>query len=210
MKWYLANIWPENFFPAEGKFFGRIQSQFTQKESEMDLYKAILKDNFNWESIINTLKENVNVLNEKFNDASCLQKPKTSNILSQPYGQTYAKKCSETNNFLDEMFLINKEGNIITDEGICQDSFVKKTTDYDGEDVVEVRKAKMVTCGNKNGQKWTYDVVTLHIKNAENGECLERTDKPLEDDEKYEILLNKCDSNNESQKWILVPVDWRK
>jgi polypeptide N-acetylgalactosaminyltransferase len=210
MAWYLKNAWPENFFPKDDVFFGRIQSAKGLSVSEITMYQHLLKGQSNIRSIILKLMENIKTFDGQYEHSNCMQKPVTKNVITQPYGQNYAKACATTRDILDEMFIINENGHIITDEGICLDTFVKKSTSEDDvEKVVEVRKAKMAICTFKVAQKWTYNAETMHIISADNGECLEMTDKSVENEGKYEILLNRCDKNNELQQWILVPVEWK-
>lgn len=222
--WYLRKIWPQNFFPAPNKFFGRIQpidlSTFDHQEyiilmKKINLIVKNLNPELKWKFLIKYLSENVKKIGDSMKIAKhtpyCLQKPKSNTIVNQPYGQSFLKKCSLLINILDEQFVIDDYGRIMTDEGVCLDSFRK--TSIDGEAVVEeAKKIKMVTCGsNKAAQRWIYETDTYHVRNMNSELCLERGVTMIKDDpeDKLEVFLNPCDVRNELQKWMLFPVAWK-
>uniref|UniRef100_A0A182MM66 Polypeptide N-acetylgalactosaminyltransferase n=1 Tax=Anopheles culicifacies TaxID=139723 RepID=A0A182MM66_9DIPT len=224
--WYLRRVWPQNFFPAPNKFFGRIQpidltSTFDYQEyltlmKKINLIIKNLNPELKWKFLIKYLTENVKRIGDSMKAAKhspfCLHKPKTNTAVNQPYGQAYLQKCSLLINVLDEQFVIDDYGRIMTDEGICLDSFRK--TSIDGEEIVEgARKIKMVSCGSqKPNQRWVYETDTYHLKNiGEDSECLERSATLIREDgaDKYELFLGPCDVRNELQKWMLFPVAWK-
>ncbi|XP_053691775.1 polypeptide N-acetylgalactosaminyltransferase 3 [Sabethes cyaneus] len=222
--WYLRKIWPQNFFPAPNKFFGRIQpidlSTFDYQEyitlmKKINLIVKNLNPELKWKFLIKYLSENVKKIAESMKIAKhssyCLQKPKSNSLINQPYGQSFLKKCSLLINILDEEFVIDDYGRIMTDEGVCLDSFRK--TSVDGGQLIESAKGiKMVTCGsNKPNQRWIYETDTYHVRNMNGDDCLERGMTLIKDDsdDKYEVFLNPCDVRNELQKWMLFPVAWK-
>ena len=82
--WYLDNVWPENFLPRTGHFFGRVESRLPGSQ--------------------------------------CLQKPRRrpGAHSSQPSGPASFEGCSE--GFVpNQLFTLNKEGNLMGDESVCLD-----------------------------------------------------------------------------------------
>ncbi|XP_058453166.1 polypeptide N-acetylgalactosaminyltransferase 3 [Malaya genurostris] len=222
--WYLRKVWSQNFFPASNKFFGRIQpidlSTFDYQEyitlmKKINLIVKNLNPELKWKFLIKYLSENVKKIGESMKIAKhssyCLQKPKSNSLINQPFGQSFLKKCSLLINILDEEFVIDDYGRIMTDEGVCLDSFRK--TSVDGEkQIEEEKKIKMVICGsNKPAQRWLYEADTFHIRNINSNDCLERGSTLIKDDseDKFEVFLNPCDVRNELQKWMLFPVAWK-
>lgn len=223
--WYLRKVWPQNFFPAANKFFGRIQpidlSTFDHQEyitlmKKINLIVKNLNPELKWKFLIKYLTENVKKIGDSMKAAKhssyCLQKPKTNSLITQPFGQSFLRKCSLLINQLDEQFVIDDYGRIMTDEGVCLDSYRKTTVE--GEALIEVaKKTKMVTCGsNKRAQRWVYETDTYHLKNLNTEDCLERGMVPVRGDDsedKFEVFLQPCDVRNELQKWMLFPVAWK-
>lgn len=182
---------------------------------KINLIVKHLNAELKWKFLIKYLSENVKKIGDAMKIAKhssyCLQKPKSNSVVNQPYGQSFLKKCSLLINIFDEEFVIDDYGRIMSDEGVCLDSFRK--TSVDGEQLVEgVKKAKMVACGsNKPGQRWVYETDTYHIRNMHSNDCLERGMTLMKDDSesRFEVFLNPCDVRNELQKWMLFPVAWK-
>ncbi|CRK91403.1 CLUMA_CG005076, isoform A [Clunio marinus] len=222
--WYLQHVWKENFFPANNRFFGRIQmADQTKIEPEYRRYYDVIQEfsrvihfqeqsiDERWNKLIKYFNKRTATISEMFlhksNNYFCLQKPKTSGN-SSPYGQTYLRKCSQVYDSLDEMFIITTDGKIMTNENLCLDSFKLQSSDYSNEKGKdEIHFAKMVTCSTKTTQYFVYNTNTLQLLQANTGMCLEGSDIPFEN-ESYKVTLVDCSENNKYQKWILFPVEW--
>lgn len=151
--WYLDNVWPENFFPKKGGFFGNIRNV----ES-------------NW----------------------CLIKPDTKEISNQPVGLATLEPCITKNSTL-ELFVMNENGFIMTDDAICMDAPEKKEG-----------KVRIMACSGANRQKWIYDKKTMELRHVSNGKCLDVVDSSKSSDG---LVIAHCD-NRASQKWSLDSIPW--
>ncbi|KAL1497219.1 hypothetical protein ABEB36_008215 [Hypothenemus hampei] len=155
-QWYLNNVWPQHFFPTEGRFFGRIRN---------------------------------------LGEDRCLLKPERKGLANQPMGLARIDTCLE--NIPDEMFVMTKEGFVMTDDSICLDA-----PEREG---LGPMKVKIMACTLYSRQKWVYDSKTQEFRHLTNKKCM---DIYISDHTNNELVLRDCNGKN-TQKWALDPVAWR-
>ncbi|KAF5296609.1 hypothetical protein FQA39_LY12437 [Lamprigera yunnana] len=155
-RWYLDNVWPQNFFPGRRKFFGRIKN---------------------------------------IGEDLCLIKPLGKETSNQPMGVAKLNNCLKER-LLIEMFVMSRDGFIMTDDSVCLDAPEKQ--------VIGLPKVRIMACSGYNRQKWKYNKNTKQLIHLSNKLCLD-----LPPSKKYEdgLVLNSC-TNNTTQKWELESVPW--
>lgn len=84
-------------------------------------------------------------------------RPLSKGVYSQPSGLVAIQDCISPPN-LGQMFVMRKDGVIMTDESVCLDAPEKDTRH-------EKPKVKLMACSGYANQKWEYDenVSTMHL-----------------------------------------------
>ncbi|XP_017772044.1 PREDICTED: polypeptide N-acetylgalactosaminyltransferase 3 [Nicrophorus vespilloides] len=125
----------------------------------------------------------------------CLIKPLGKLNSNQPTGIAKLNECLK-HDMIIEMFVMTKEGFVVTDDSICLDAPEKET---DG-----VKTVRIMACNWANRQKWKYNEKTKEFIHVSNNLCLD-----VAPSKKYEdgLVITKC-MNTDTQKWILEAVPW--
>lgn len=117
-EWYLQNVWPDNFFPSDTRFFGKILlAQFDSPlyKGYLDIIKgAVQTRSSNWTYAIGFLNSKLSQFQnlDIGKSALCLKQPRNrnaANVLS--YGAAWIDNCVD-NTFVDEMFVIRDDGHV--------------------------------------------------------------------------------------------------
>lgn len=101
----------------------------------------------------------------------------------------------------------------MTNEGICLDAFEKMAGEKNASLV------RIVSCGETNRQRWTFDIRTQQIVQHLSDFCLtassklERNYQEQQHDKdviesNYNISLSPC-TDDKWQKWVFLPLDWK-
>ncbi|KAK9888058.1 hypothetical protein WA026_000334 [Henosepilachna vigintioctopunctata] len=125
----------------------------------------------------------------------CLVKPDTKGISNQPVGLATLEPCIKRNVTL-EMFVMTKEGFVMTDDSICLDAPETKSG--------PVAKVRIMACNGAERQRWSYNNSTKELRHVTNQKCLDVSDSSKSSEG---LIIEDC-NGEESQKWILEPVPW--
>ncbi|GAB0096359.1 Polypeptide N-acetylgalactosaminyltransferase [Sergentomyia squamirostris] len=203
-KWYLNNIWPQHFFPMEDRFFGRIVMVPDGSSLRIDFKNFILRNSpdidGHWPNLIDFFRKNTNQLqNLLTDDVQCLSRA-ASNAAFNQYGQAAVEPCQKIlHNSLTQMFVITKDGKILTDENLCLDA---------SERAENATLVRLVTCADASSrQKWLYDVENLKIIHKPSRFCMKSARKKS-DQGHLDILIENCTTKFD-QSWILIPYSWK-
>lgn len=115
-EWYLTEIWPDNFFPNEKRFFGKIVAlpeSSTMLKKYIEILQKAEKTQPDWPSTIEFLNSNMdsikNVLEEQLH---CLKQPLQSRgSFNMPYGQARIDYCTDIID-MNEFFVIRDDGHV--------------------------------------------------------------------------------------------------
>lgn len=117
-EWYLKNVWPDNFFPSDTRFFGKLL--LVQDASPLyKKYLNIIKEadetrSSNWTYVIDFLNSKLPEFQklEIEKSAVCLKQPRNRNSASVlPYGAAWIDDCVDKT-FINEMFVIRDDGHV--------------------------------------------------------------------------------------------------
>ncbi|KAL3274029.1 hypothetical protein HHI36_015447 [Cryptolaemus montrouzieri] len=125
----------------------------------------------------------------------CLIKPDTKELSNQPVGLATLEPCIRRNVSL-EMFVMTKDGFIMTDDSICMDAPEGNTTTSG--------KVRIMACSGATRQKWRYNMKTKELRHITNDKCLDVPDSSKSTDG---LVIEDC-NDQQSQKWILESVPW--
>lgn len=112
--WYLENVWPENFFPSDSRFFGKLMLVDTNSKY-FKKYVRLLREFSNqnddsWIGLIEFLRSKLNFFAnelqlEKNQCSFCMTKPSLRGAINQPYGPPLMEPCGNNSLDLREMFV---------------------------------------------------------------------------------------------------------
>ncbi|KAK5641600.1 hypothetical protein RI129_010147 [Pyrocoelia pectoralis] len=125
----------------------------------------------------------------------CLIKPLGKETSNQPMGIAKLNQCLKEE-LLIEMFVMTREGFIMTDDSVCLDAPEKQ--------VIGPAKVRIMACSGYSRQKWKYNKNTKQLVHISNKLCLD-----VPPSRKYEdgLVLNSCNGST-TQKWQLESVVW--
>lgn len=118
-EWYLQNVWPENFFPSNNRFFGKLMLIQDNDSSLYKKYSDIIKDadatrSSNWTYVIRFLNSNLPKFRklEIEKSALCLKQPRNRNSVNiLAHGVAWIDECIDKTS-IDEMFVIREDGHV--------------------------------------------------------------------------------------------------
>lgn len=155
-KWYLENIWPQNYLPADNKFFGQIRLINAQS---LNNYRNIIRDfkyTISWAKLIQFL----NNKRKRFQNSEtmCVETVTTS-LRTADIKLT---NCTNYSDELSKMFVITENGQIMTNENLC----IEISNSIISEDSPLSKAVKLVICRENSIQRWIYSTqVNLFISN---------------------------------------------
>lgn len=125
----------------------------------------------------------------------CMIKPLGKETSNQPMGIAKLNQCLKEE-LLIEMFVMTREGFIMTDDSVCLDAPEKQ--------VIGPMKVRIMACSGYSRQKWKYNKNTKQLVHVSNKRCLD-----VPSSRKYEdgLVLNSCNGST-TQKWELESVVW--
>ncbi|KAK0097445.1 hypothetical protein PV326_001785 [Microctonus aethiopoides] len=125
----------------------------------------------------------------------CLMKPLPKGMYAQPSGYAIYEPCINPPS-LGQMFVMTKDGVIMTDESVCLDA-PEHDTRHDRP------KVKIMACSGLSKQKWRYDEKTRALVHTSSGMCLHvglgSNEGPV---------IATCNGYIE-QQWKLETVPWK-
>ncbi|XP_059612994.1 polypeptide N-acetylgalactosaminyltransferase 3 isoform X2 [Phlebotomus argentipes] len=204
-KWYLTEVWPQHFFPTDDRLFGRIV-QISTSSRVYESYKTLVVDSGgNWVNLIRLINNNAdklhNFLDGDYTNALCLMRSASNGIFNQ-FGRATLELCKTAQNSLTQMFVVTKEGKIMTDENLCLDASEKAA-----ESSSNSTMARLITCSDTVRQSWLYDPAKLKIIHKVSNFCLHGA-KSRDEGVHVEVFIEKC-SQQVDQSWIFMPHPWK-
>lgn len=203
-KWYLDTIWPQHFFPADDRFFGKILLT-SAKTLQNDFITLLRRRNVHdRESLIESLNDHLNDYQNLIQEVDhtnhiCLNRPIEDGPQGQARGQALLRHCENASkNLLQQMFIFTKDGQIMTDENLCLDA---------SQNIPEGKNRTMVrfsSCSKSTRQLWTMDLKSLELIQQSTEFCLTHYKK---NNVEWEIYSSPCRRN--SFKWIFLPYPWK-
>ncbi|XP_008553434.1 polypeptide N-acetylgalactosaminyltransferase 1 [Microplitis demolitor] len=125
----------------------------------------------------------------------CLMKPVSKGMYAQPAGYAIYEPCLSPPN-LSQMFVITKDGIVMTDESVCLDAPERDTKH-------EKPKVKIMACNGLTRQKWNYDEQKKALVHMGSEMCLHADPESEEGP-----VIAACNGNIE-QHWELQSVPWK-
>lgn len=205
-KWYLETIWPQNFLPADDRFFGKVvltSSIAVKREWSKLLKKRAIYDR---ESFIRSSNDHLNDYQQLIEEADhenhfCLNRPIADGLQSQPHGQAMLRRCENSSkNLLQQMFIFTKDGSIMTDENLCLDASEKIP---DGKNRTMVR---ITTCTKTPRQLWTMNFKSLQLMHQTTDFCLTSVQK---NQAEWELYSSPCKDSAIEFIWMFLPYPWK-
>ncbi|GAB1860072.1 Polypeptide N-acetylgalactosaminyltransferase [Camponotus japonicus] len=123
----------------------------------------------------------------------CLMRPTAKSLYTQPSGNAILHSCIPRP-ILSQMFVMTKNGVIMTDESVCLDAPERDMQQ-------RTPKVKIMACSGRERQRWQYDEQTRIFLHMPSKMCLQATDDDT-------LVIAAC-TKNLDQKWILEPVVWK-
>ncbi|XP_034945804.1 polypeptide N-acetylgalactosaminyltransferase 3 isoform X2 [Chelonus insularis] len=124
----------------------------------------------------------------------CLMKPLSKGMYAQPSGYAGFEPCISPPH-LSQMFVMTKDGVIMTDESVCLDA-----PEHDTKH--ERPKVKVMACSGLLRQKWNYDEKTKTLKHTSSDMCLH-----VASDSEEGPVIAACNGNIE-QQWKFQSIPW--
>ncbi|KAJ8948065.1 hypothetical protein NQ314_008494 [Rhamnusium bicolor] len=129
----------------------------------------------------------------------CLIKPDRKGLSNQPMG--IAKIESSLSDVALQMFVMTKDGYIMTDDSICLDAPERVG--------IGPLKVRIIACSGFSRQKWEYDKKgknnTKELRHVTNHKCLDVSDSKNFTDG---LVITDC-SGRKTQQWSLENVPWK-
>uniref|UniRef100_A0A1B0FIL3 Polypeptide N-acetylgalactosaminyltransferase n=1 Tax=Glossina morsitans morsitans TaxID=37546 RepID=A0A1B0FIL3_GLOMM len=218
--WYLENVWPEHFFPAHDRFFGKII--WLDGETECaQAYTHHMKNipghriSREWTRVIREIDSNADQFMSLIDlDRDKCLRPVKENAPRASLQPITVGDCNAHHQTMD-IYVITPSGKVMTNNNICL------TYSEPKQSVIQMLKNRNATTtnvqltqclANDSRQLWDYDLDTQHINHRETKLCLTlksaltggRTQKP----EKI-VMAIECDFKDITQKWGLIPLPWK-
>ncbi|KAF4518104.1 hypothetical protein B566_EDAN007805 [Ephemera danica] len=128
----------------------------------------------------------------------CLQRPLGQGSISSPIGTAQILNClSLKPPLLVQMFVMSRDGFVMTDESVCLDARLATAT----ESASEVR---ISACSQLDRQRWTFHETNSSLVHKVTGLCLTGPDR----EEGTELTIEEC-AELPSQKWKLEAHPWK-
>ncbi|XP_044738005.1 polypeptide N-acetylgalactosaminyltransferase 3-like [Chrysoperla carnea] len=131
----------------------------------------------------------------------CLHRPNGKGRLNQPMGVALVEKCLKDDNLI-EMFVMTKDGFIMTDDSVCVDGPDQDVTNSSDVNL----SVNIVACSDMKKKKWTFLNETKQVRHKATELCWDIHEKSVHE---HLIVLNPCVDSKETQKWIFEKVSWR-
>ncbi|XP_034106361.1 LOW QUALITY PROTEIN: polypeptide N-acetylgalactosaminyltransferase 3 [Drosophila nasuta] len=216
--WYLENIWPEHFFPAPDRFFGKII--WLDGETECAQAYSNYMKNLPGRALSREWKrafEQIDNKAEEFMSLIDLERDKCLRPLNNETPRTSLHPvtvgdCTSHSQSMD-MFVITPKGQIMTNENVCLTYRPPKqgTLKLLVSRNATTSNVMLMQCAIESSQLWTYDMDSQQISHRESKLCLtlkSATNTRTQKTEKV-VLISDCNFKDITQKWGLIPLPWR-
>lgn len=237
--WYLENIWPEHFFPAPDRFFGKIiwldgETECAQAYSKhmKNLPGRALSREWKraFEEIDNKAEEFMSLIDLERD--KCLR-PLHDDVPRSTLQPVTVGDCTSHAQTMD-MFVITPKGQIMTNDNVC---LTYRPPKAGALKLLRNRNATtsnvmLTQCATEASQQWTYDMdvsnqwasgltfrlitclsplQTQQISHRETKLCLTLKAATNARNQKVEkvVLTMECNFKDITQKWGLIPLPWR-
>ncbi|XP_051158579.1 polypeptide N-acetylgalactosaminyltransferase 13-like [Leptopilina boulardi] len=172
-----------------------------QVRSRLEMRKALKCKNFEW-YLDNVWPEHFFPKKNRFfgkiqhvQSENCLMRPMGKGTYNHPAGNVIILPCINPPNLV-QMFVMTKEGVIMTDESVCLDAPEKDTQHIKP-------KVKIMMCNGLERQKWEYNEETRKLIHKSSGMCL-----TVSSDNKEGPVIASCDESVD-QEWMLKSILWK-
>lgn len=172
-----------------------------QVRSRLEMRKALKCKSFEW-YLDNVWPEHFFPKKDRFfgkiqhvRSENCLMRPMAKGTYNHPAGNVMILPCINPPNLV-QMFVMTKEGVIMTDESVCLDAPEKDTQHIKP-------KVKIMMCNGLERQKWEYNEETRKLIHKSSEMCL-----TVSSDNKDGPVLSPCDENVD-QEWMLKSILWK-
>ncbi|CAK9812671.1 Polypeptide N-acetylgalactosaminyltransferase 3 [Anthophora quadrimaculata] len=167
--------------------------------SRLELRKKLRCKSFEW-YLDNVWPEHFFPKDDRFfgrivHDSSkkCIMRPTAKGTYSQPSGYAVLETCM-LRPILSQMFVMTKDGVIMTDESVCLDAPENDTQH-------KTPKVKIMACSGHKRQKWQYDEQTKTFLHVSSGMCLQSKNGEGP-------VIAAC-TRNVDQMWLLESIPWK-
>ena len=185
-QWYLKEVWPENFFPAPDRFFGKVKCAFVICYVPDVLEQVSGTDSGIYEQVMHK------------GTKQCLERPQGSGS-SQTVGNIKLVPCIVQ--WFDAKLWVGtwnsthrdgrtNSGFLMGDESICLDHI-------DGE-------GRAMACSGLSRQLWYHNQRTNAVVHVDSGRCLSIAKHP----EPSGVSVHDCDASAD-QQWVFESVAWK-
>ncbi|XP_053986861.1 polypeptide N-acetylgalactosaminyltransferase 1-like [Hylaeus volcanicus] len=123
----------------------------------------------------------------------CIMRPTAKGTYSQPSGYAVLEGCVPRP-ILGQMFVMTKDGIVMTDESVCLDA-----PEHDTQH--KTPKVKIMACSGHKKQKWEYDERTKAFLHVSSGMCLQSSNGESP-------VIAVC-TKDVDQQWMLESVPWK-
>ncbi|XP_033227688.1 polypeptide N-acetylgalactosaminyltransferase 13-like isoform X2 [Belonocnema kinseyi] len=199
----VALVWMDDWAEFYFKFnpqAARLRDK-QQVRSRLEMRKNLQCKNFEW-YLDNVWPEHFFPKKDRFfgqiqhvRTNKCLIRPMVKGTYAQPAGNVMLLPCIDPPNLV-QMFVMTKEGVIMTDESVCLDAPERDTRH-------EKPKVKIMMCNGLERQEWEYNEETRKLIHKSSEMCLQ-----VSPDNKEGPVIAPCVETLE-QEWIFKSIPWK-
>ncbi|XP_061395765.1 polypeptide N-acetylgalactosaminyltransferase 3 [Musca vetustissima] len=216
--WYLNTVWPDHFFPAPDRFFGKII--WLDGETECAQAFANYMKNIpgrrisrEWPRVFNEIESNAEEFMSLIDlDRDKCLRPAKEDAPRQSAQPVTVGDCNAHSQTMD-IFVITPTGKIMTNNNVCltysepKQSTIKMLKNRNAT----TSNVQLALCANDSRQLWDYDMDTQHITHRDNKLCLTLKSAQSARNHKSEkvVLAIECSFKDITQKWGLIPLPWK-
>lgn len=213
-QWYLENVWPENFFPADNRFFGKIiwltNTPLHKVYVDKVMHISATVQPKNLTQIFEELnyKKHMDLVHHfKADKEGCLRTGKDDTGL--PY--LAAAGCNPDSN-LQDLFVITPQGQIMSNDNICLDHFeldlsINNRMNSSISPYLTKFDVKVIRCqSNTTRQFWDYRLETQQLVHRDSQMCLTLKDHKVS---LRHFVVETCVPNDFRQKFGLYSWPWK-
>lgn len=201
-RWYLNHVWPENFFPAPDRFFGKVVKQ--KGETSFPLIEYVLLADYSQSnrSMPRTANERCwGFAAHREAKTGCLRQTVVRPAFMGGHLEHDAQRRAHSSGKVIFNLMLPKEipstethvqsiFSIMSDESICLDNI-------DGD-------ARAMACSGMSRQLWYHNLRTNAIVHGNTGLCLSLAHAP---EPSGGVSARTCDGSSE-QQWTFESVPW--
>uniref|UniRef100_T1P8U2 Polypeptide N-acetylgalactosaminyltransferase n=1 Tax=Musca domestica TaxID=7370 RepID=T1P8U2_MUSDO len=216
--WYLNTVWPDHFFPAPDRFFGKIiwldgETECAQAFSKYMKNIPGRRISREWPRVFEEIENNAEEFMSLIDlDRDKCLRPAKEDAPRQSAQPVTVGDCNAHSQTMD-IFVITPTGKIMTNNNVCltysepKQSTIKMLKNRNAT----TSNVQLALCAHDSRQLWDYDMDTQHITHRENKLCLTLKSAQSARTHKSEkvVLAIECDFKDITQKWGLIPLPWK-